>query len=167
MILYWDIGPKMVKFQPGSENVALYEYLKNLNKNDHKNAKFIIHLNCHPEYQLQNQFASYLIMIATIILTLETSMRGECDIEWFNLMSIVMATGFMANDLEHMYMLAYNVRTESTRSTFGIIADFFSNGYYSYRLLGHTSYVGGSVLKVKILGILRQNKINYRRMFQY
>ena len=114
-------------------------------------------LNCHPESQLQTQFASYLIMIVTIIMTLETGMRGECDIEWFNLMSIVMATGFMANDVEHMYMLACTVKTRSTRSMFGIIADFFSNGYYSYRLLGHTSYVGGSVLKVKQLRRLRQN----------
>ena len=105
-----------------------------------------MHLNCHPEYQLQAQFASYLIMIVTIILTLETGMKGECDIEWFNVMSIVMATGFVATDLEHMYMLTYNVRT---RSKLGMIKDFFSNGYYSYRLLGHSSYVGGSILKVK------------------
>ena len=113
-----------------------------------KNYKFVMLLNCHPEYQLQTQFASYLIMIATIILTLETGMRGECDIEWFNVMSIVMAIGFMANDLEHMYMLAYTVRARSKRNMFGIITDFFRNGYYSYRLLGHTAYVGGSVLKV-------------------
>ena len=73
-----------------------------------------MHLNCHPEYQLQTQFASYLIMIVTIILTLETGMRGECDIEWFNMMSIVMATGFVASDLEHMYMLACTVKTGGT-----------------------------------------------------
>ena len=117
-------------------------------------------MNCHPEYQLQTQFASYLVMIVTIIMTLETGMRGECDIEWFNLMSIVMATGFMANDLEHMYMLACTVKTRSTRSMFGIITDFFSNGYYSYRLLGHTSYVGGSVLKVKQLRRLKTMVLN-------
>ena len=80
-------------------------------KNDQKIAMFFMHLNCHPEYQLQTQFASYLIMIVTIILTLETGMRGECDIEWFNMMSIVMATGFVASDLEHMYMLACTVKT--------------------------------------------------------
>ena len=107
-----------------------------------------MHLNCHPEYQLQAQFASYLIMIVTIILTLETGMKGECDIEWFNVMSMVMATGFVATDLEHMYMLTYTVKT---RSKLGMIKDFFSNGYYSYRLLGHTSYVGGSIIKVTIM----------------
>ena len=115
-----------------------------------------MHLNCHPEYQLQAQFASYLIMIVTIILTLETGMKGECDIEWFNVMSMVMATGFVATDLEHMYMLTYTVKT---RSKFGMIKDFFSNGYYSYRLLGHSSYVGGSILKVKKMSSLKLSEL--------
>ena len=115
-----------------------------------------MHLNCHPEYQLQAQFASYLIMIVTIILTLETGMKGECDIEWFNVMSMVMATGFVATDLEHMYMLTYTVKT---RSKLGMIKDFFSNGYYSYRLLGHSSYVGGSILKVEKMSSLKLSKL--------
>ena len=107
-----------------------------------------------PAYQLKIQAAVYMIMIITGALTLTRilNLRGDCKLEWYDIVSFILAMGFMAIDLEQIYFLAGSVNKVRTgnclQKTFDRLKDFFANGFYVYRFVGHCSFVVGSTLKV-------------------
>ena len=107
-----------------------------------------------PAYQLKIQSAVYMIMIITGDLTLTDilNLRGDCKVDWYDIVSFILAMGFMAIDLEQMYFLAGSVKSRRTdnclQDTFYRLKYFLGNGFYVYRFIGHSSFVGGCILKV-------------------
>ena len=106
-----------------------------------------------PVNQLKNQAIAYMIMIVSIIHSLRSDKQGE--LEKRDIVSIVMVLGFMMIDLEHMQSLSWLENTgysfkDLLDRTMNKIKGFLGNGFYSYRFVGHITYVCGCLLKVSV-----------------
>ena len=106
-----------------------------------------------PVNRLLSHSAAYLAFVGFIILALQnpSDTEGKLEIEWYNVIPLVMAIGFVISDCEQMYILSCTVNADALKNKCSIsmarCQAFFGNSAYNFEFAGHVAYLAGALIQ--------------------